>query len=341
MLAGSGRSNMRSKYSMNKSYSNREGESISATELANTINARRSGRGFLGQCPAHGDRTPSLYFTDGDSAVLFKCFAGCSSAAVVDAFKRSGLWKPGINKHWQAPQLIATKEESAEVEKRKKQQKAAELWQRAQPIRSGDAAHEYLTVTRRLTLKSIPDDLRFISSLEYWHTNEGNKPQLITKTPALLAAVHSPSGELLAVHRTYLSPSGTKFKPEAHGLPASAPVKKVVGSIGGGAIRLHEPGDTLLVAEGLETALAAHLLSGLPAWAAVSAGNMAALNIPEKITRIYICIDNDDAGRKASKALAGRLLRQGKSVVFCDAESAGALPKGDYADVLDRMRKAC
>lgn len=48
--------------------------------------ARRSGRGWTARCPAHEDRTPSLSITEAtDGKVLVKCWAGCSTEAVLAA----------------------------------------------------------------------------------------------------------------------------------------------------------------------------------------------------------------------------------------------------------------
>lgn len=48
--------------------------------------ARRSGAGWLCRCPAHPDRTPSLSVREGrDGRVLMRCWAGCSTTAVLAA----------------------------------------------------------------------------------------------------------------------------------------------------------------------------------------------------------------------------------------------------------------
>jgi putative DNA primase/helicase len=43
-------------------------------------------KNFLGKCPAHDDRTPSLSIKEGaNGQALVKCFAGCSPAAICAA----------------------------------------------------------------------------------------------------------------------------------------------------------------------------------------------------------------------------------------------------------------
>lgn len=48
----------------------------------------------------------------------------------------------------------------------------------------------------------------------------------------------------------------------------------------GGAVRLAEPGDVLMIGEGVETCLAAMQASGHPAWAALSTSGLRSLNLP-------------------------------------------------------------
>jgi len=68
---------------------------IHAESVANTLGKAtcKSGGGFMCQCPAHDDYTPSLSIDDRDGGgILVKCMAGCSQDAVVSALKERGLW---------------------------------------------------------------------------------------------------------------------------------------------------------------------------------------------------------------------------------------------------------
>ena len=83
-----------------------------------------------------------------------------------------------------------------------------------------------------------------------------------------------------------------------------------LGPTKGNAARLcWAPGPRLVVAEGAEDALAAAELTGLPAWAALSAGNMAALVLPPRFREVLILADRDTHGKGQEKAhaLAARL----------------------------------
>jgi len=71
---------------------------ISAQTIAETLNGRHSGKGFIACCPAHDDKHPSLSISESDSGkVLVKCFAGCSQEAVISALRDRGIW-PQPNK---------------------------------------------------------------------------------------------------------------------------------------------------------------------------------------------------------------------------------------------------
>ncbi len=50
------------------------------------LNAKRSGKGWIANCPAHDDRTPSLSINEGaDGRALLKCHAGCPTENVLAA----------------------------------------------------------------------------------------------------------------------------------------------------------------------------------------------------------------------------------------------------------------
>lgn len=50
-----------------------------------------AGNGYVGRCPAHDDRIPSLSITDGGDRILLTCHANCATQDVVEALGLS--WK--------------------------------------------------------------------------------------------------------------------------------------------------------------------------------------------------------------------------------------------------------
>ncbi|MGE3866563.1 MAG: toprim domain-containing protein, partial [Hyphomonadaceae bacterium] len=118
--------------------------------------------------------------------------------------------------------------------------------------------------------------------------------------PALIATLRDGDGVLQGVEVKLLSPHGTA--------KAAVPTpRRVIGKLIGGAVRLAEPAETLVVAEGVETALSASDEIGLPAWALLTADNLPRFEPPAGITHLVIAADNDPAGRAAMEALRARL----------------------------------
>jgi hypothetical protein len=106
------------------------------------------------------------------------------------------------------------------------------------------------------------------------------------------------------VHLTYLQPDGGGKAP-------IDPVKRMIGKIKGLPIVLAPPNDGLglLIAEGIETALSAHLGTGLGTWAAGSAGLMPALAdaVPDYVQCVTVAVEDDPAGRRGARELIQRL----------------------------------
>jgi hypothetical protein len=89
------------------------------------------------------------------------------------------------------------------------------------------------------------------------------------RLPALIAAVTDADGGFLAIHRTFLTHDGRKADVD--------PPRATLGPYWGGAVRLDPLAPELVVGEGVESSASAGRLLGLPAWAALSAGNLSAL----------------------------------------------------------------
>lgn len=110
------------------------------------------------------------------------------------------------------------------------------------------------------------------------------------------------------------------------------------GGLPGSAIRLHQLGDgtELIIAEGVETALSASILFGRPAWATGCAQFMERVEIPDFITSVIICGDNDASftGQCAAYILAKRLWSKKKNVIIRIPENVGE----DWNDALKNKK---
>ena len=182
------------------------------------------------------------------------------------------------------------------------------IWNEARPITVGDEVDRYLR-HRGLQLSAYPRTLRFHPALGYFEKPAGQqRSKKIAEYPAMLACVQGLDGHAVTLHRTYLK-DGRKA--------LGAQSRKVLSSgINGAAVRLFEPTEELAITEGIETALAVHLSTGKPVWAALSCGNMEKLWVPDSVARICIYADNDaDSGfdgQASAYALAHHLMRDAR-----------------------------
>ena len=111
----------------------------------------------------------------------------------------------------------------------------------------------------------------------------------------------------IAIHRTFLARDGGGKAPVD-------PQKMMLGPCRGGAVRLAEPGDVLMVGEGIETCLAAMQATGHPAWAALSTSGLRSLDLPGDVRDVIVLADGDDAGEAAARTVRWRWKREGRRV---------------------------
>jgi putative DNA primase/helicase len=281
---------------------------ITANTLAHSLAMKRSGRGWIGDCPYCG--YPSgLSVNEEDGKTLVYCHSCQDSNAIICELQRLGLWMTSQG----LPIPIIS---SRQVSKSKPDsiEKANKLWECSVSHR-GTLVDSYLKY-RGLASLDCPN-IRFLG--EHWHSDAK------ACFPVMLSAVRNIQGELTAVHRTYLRPDGAGKAPVAK-------AKMSLGSIKGSAIRLNEADSTLVIAEGIETALAFSQATGLPAWASISCGIMPDLMLPPlAITpEIVIAADADPAGIRWARVAADRWVRQGRKVRIALPPEAGQ----DFADML-------
>lgn len=171
------------------------------------------------------------------------------------------------------------------------------LWGRGKTVSLGDPVDLWLR-HRGICLPEYPTSLRVV--LDMYHRG----PPATFNHPVMLARVTGPTGRPCNIHKTYLSATGGKAAVE----PARTFCRGTMPP--GSTVKLAPPGPVLGVAEGIETALAAQLMFGVPVWACLSAGQLAKFEPPTGTQRLVICGDNDanGTGQRAAYALASRLV---------------------------------
>lgn len=190
------------------------------------------------------------------------------------------------------------------------------LWSMASYLSADDPVGEYL-LTRGVWTDEPLHELRFAESVPYF--SEGS---VTGHYHAMLARVRDGSGKPTTLHCTYLSGAGKADVPSP---------KKVMSAMGhGAAIRLFKEEPVLAIAEGIETALAVFKQTGYPVWAAISAGGMKSIVLPEIVREVLIYADNDESytGQAAAYALAQRMVAEGRRADVFMPNNAGL----DFAD---------
>lgn len=288
---------------------------MNAETITRSLGGRKAGGGWTACCPAHDDKNPSLSIRNANGGkVLVRCHAGCDQERVIAVLRARGLWAdhPRRRSSRPMPPIIVPNRPDQHDEKRTGA--ALAIWQSAKSPTETLVA-TYLA-SRGLHLTPLPSSLRFHAGLK--HPSGSHWPAMV----ALMT--NGADGTPLAIHRTFLARDGDGKAPVD-------PQKMMLGPCRGGAVRLADPGDVLMVGEGIETCLAAMLASGLPAWAALSTSGLRGLDLPNGVRDVIVLADGDEPGEAAARDCALRWKRQGRRVRIARP------PRGmDFNDMLLR-----
>lgn len=210
----------------------------------------------------------------------------------------------------------------------------------------------YLKNERGIRLRLNPqqfdtEHLRFHPALPYYEETliekngeEVSKWVCLGEYPAILAALRNADGELVTVHRTFLTDLGKKAPVDGARKMMAAPSDM---EINGCSIKLGDPtGGVLGLSEGKETGWAAMSATGIGVHSLVNTTLMAGYIVPlalrDKVHTFIIWQDKDvsNAGYDAAMTLKGRLEEEGYKVLVL--EPAMPIPDGaksvDWNDVL-------
>ena len=262
-----------------------------ARRICESRGGKWSGTKGMACCPAHDDRTPSLGVSLGRQAILFHCFAGCDQQNVLAALAREGFEAPALF----SGSAITNEPESTST--RKPSAVALRIWRDAQPLRASPAK-AYLE--SRGILAASPA-LRF-----HPRTPLGPKGRA-RFLPAMIAAVSLDEGPI-AIHRTFLST-------EASGKAAFEKPKRALGALGEAAVRLFAPvSGKLGLAEGVESAMSAYALTGIPVWATLGNERFGLVSVPESVTELHLFVDRDAGGELATSRGLAAYAREGRTI---------------------------
>ncbi len=264
----------------------------------------------------------------GDGFHLLESFRGCSFIEAV-RFVADYLGGAAVIATAPSPEELARRKAREEAEQKRAwlDNRAVNLtvWRQAHPVMPGSPVGLYLR-NRGLTLSEYPQALRFHANLAYWERGEDGHPVKLGDYCAMLAAVQSPDDKLVGVHKTFLTAAGKKAA-----VPSPKKMSKPSGPLAGAACRLFPAGESLALAEGIETALAVHCANGLPVWAGLNAYGLSQAILPPEVREVFIYADHDanGTGQAAAQTLARRLTGEGRAVRIL----LPAKPGWDWLDV--------
>jgi len=266
-----------------------------AALIAERLGLTESGDGFVGGCPCCSyERAFSVI--DKNGKTLFHCHVGCTQEELMQAMREWDVWGNPEQQGVESPPDLPVvppppKEKSSSLEA------AQAMWHRSRPA-LGTIVQTYLHT--RGYLGPIPSALRYVTGK---HPSDGQF------YPLMLAVAVLPEDppKFAGVHRTFLQEDGLGKAP-------LNPDKMTLGHIRGAVVPLAPLGPKLAVSEGIETGLSVLQATGLPTWAAISAGGMQVLCLPDGVQEVFIAADADKVGMKAAQAAARRWHAEGRIV---------------------------
>lgn len=261
----------------------------------------KSLRNIHGPCPMCGGKD-RFRFDDKEGRGTYFC-TSCGAGNGVDfvmAFKSCNFVEASKLIHGVvggAP--LSVKRESGEPDVGEQKNAMRLLWLRSLALTGEDIASRYL-MARGIKLTGWPKYLRWAPGQAYWHDSE-----MLGYFPVLLAKIVAPDERSGNIQRTYLREPGLKAE-----VPGDKARKMMAGPIpAGGAVRLAPEAPVMGVAEGVETALAAALIHGIPVWATLSTAGLLRFEPPKVCVKLVVFGDRDEnfAGLASAGALAHRL----------------------------------
>lgn len=238
-----------------------------------------------GPCPACGGRD-RYRWDNKEGKGTFYC-SQCGSGDGFELLKRVRGWD--FKQAAQEVEAIvgSVKQEAARKIASPEEQREAmrKRWQQCKPVTVDSAVAKYL---RSRGISLIPAAVRSAPDRS-----------------AMVAMMQAPDGKATMVHTTFLTEDGKKA-------PMDQPRLMMPGIIAeGAAVRLAAFKHELGIAEGIETALSATALTGVPCWAALNEVLLQKWIVPAGVKRVTVFGDNDEkyVGQSAAFSLARRIAR--------------------------------
>ena len=118
----------------------------------------------------------------------------------------------------------------------------------------------------------------------------------------MIAAVHHPKQGITAIQKTPIMPDFSRGD------------RMTKGPLGTGAVRLGAPQEVMGIAEGVETALSAQMLTAMSVWASLGGKRLHNVELPPFVREVHIFADNDAPGREAAWRASNAHCELGRTV---------------------------
>jgi DNA primase len=293
-------------------------------EVGRHIKLTKQGRAYVGLCPFHGEKTPSFYVYP-DHVYCFGCGQYMGSIGFLAFMYNKSfremvvelIGEAGSPTRFLAQMRSASDQYRPEADDadRYKASLARDIFFSAAQA-EGTLVETYLKA--RGIRARVSSQIKFVPDLEHWDP-VGEKA---TRWPALVAGIQTGAGSIVACQRTWLRPDGAGKAPVPH-------VKKTLGKLYDGAIRLNSPTHCLGLVEGLETGLSVRAIYHIPVWVACGR-RMDQVAVPKSVEEVLIFGDNGEPGHKAAEKAAAFHSRKGRRVEILYPDQ----DYGDFNDVL-------
>ena len=328
---------------------------VKVQELLKSVNANREGSNpsqYIGKCPTHEDSKPSLSIsTQNPDKILIHCHAGCSPYKVISHFKESNLWPSssdpngdsmrggfeslskhspddnsvsfvGTNRKGRLENNSANSNSVSSVsENSERNLKMAHKIIKESSQLSGHCIASLYLKNRGLNNSPDVDSILFHPNLHYDSNNS---------FPALIGKITDKTDKIIGIQRIYLTSNAQKAK-------VSTP-KKILGSFGGGYIKIGTPKKILHLAEGIETGLGIYQTLGEAVYVAVSATNLSQIAIPHRISQLHIWADKDLSKAGENEAIKAAEMFSKKSIeVFVHVPQTDIKEGKKSVDWLDEL----
>ena len=278
---------------------------VADVDLAARLKLHRSRNEWRGTCPCCGYEN-AFALSVGKAGRLLGWCASCENKreiAQLLAQMQGGGAAPEQAEH-----------HDAAVKEARRLERAMALWHVSEQV-PGTLAERYLAV------RGLP---HLVASAALRHHPDCPHPSR-SRLPALIALVQGVDGGPVGIHRTYLRRDGS-------GKADIEPPPAALGPVRGGAVRLDPAAPEITIGEGVESSASAGRMLHLPAWAAISAGNMGlALDLPAQVRSVAVAADPDPPGRRAAAAAWRRWTREGRRVRIVTPRG------GDFNDIHVRL----